>query len=865
MFKPNPIHAAIAAVVCGLATSAMAQSGNTLERVEVIGSSIKRVQKEGATPVQAVSRAEIEKTGVANIGELLLSLPGLAGSEDGGFGLQPTLAGFQGAAVHGFANGDTLVLLNGKRLPRYPVGGDAVDVNSIPLSMIERVEVLRDGASALYGSDAVAGVVNLITKKNYDGMGLAATLGSSSRNDGDKQRFSLSAGRGSLDKDGYNISFGIEADKINRIYNRDREITASADLRPFGRGDDRLPTSPQPNVLLWDDNVYKPIKPCTGGLPPEGVEIESAQPGKVCAFDPNATTLLQPDVKSRALFVNSTFKLPGDTNLRVELFDKKKESGNFLNPQPITNNVKADDPLNPYKQDLTWFFRSTDPRLFRQKNIEVVARRAMAEVDGSIGDFDWVATLGQGKSTYKETGSGYFINSLFTKAVSSGVINPFTGKLNPDDLVPLTAAPVRNAYTKVVFADAKVSGPLTRFNGNDVLFATGAGVTREEYSNIPDKLQRDGLLRGDPKLALVDGKSRRVGYVFGEAIVPLMKSLEMQVALRHDRYSDVGSTTNPKVSLRFEATPNVVLRGSVGTGFRAPTLEDLYASDVTGFPQAIDFAGCKAAGTPTDKCKAKQIFTNTTSNPNLKPEKTESMTFGLAFSPTKELFGTVDYIHLKKKDAISALSVQTILDNPNLPVAGYGTAKDLVRRLPNGQLVPDATTPVIIAPTANVAAIDTKLMDFSLRYDTKINGYRIKLEDNLTRLLSRKREAAPGLGMSEYAGLAGFAKYRNVFSATVEKGDLSVTGYVRSIDSFKDVDEPSGLTASTETISAWHTFDLSASYKGLFGKRFGVDFLIKNVFDKMPPLSGALNTSNKIDFNHSAVGRYFQVTGKYDF
>ena len=184
MFKYSKLAIAALVTMSGAAAIAQTSQPQSLERVEVTGSSIKRIQKEGATPIQVVSRADIEKAGVANIGELLNALPGMAGAEDGTFSLQPTLAGSQGAAVHGFANSDTLVLLNGKRLPRYPVGGDFVDVNSVPLAIVERVEVLRDGASALYGSDAVAGVVNLITKRDFKGMTMSATLGQSSRNDG---------------------------------------------------------------------------------------------------------------------------------------------------------------------------------------------------------------------------------------------------------------------------------------------------------------------------------------------------------------------------------------------------------------------------------------------------------------------------------------------------------------------------------------------------------------------------------------------------------------------------------------------------------------------------------------------------------
>lgn len=864
MFKRNAIGAGVFAAIGTFAVAAVAQQ-QVLERVEVTGSSIKRIQKEGATPVITVTRAEIEKTGVANVGELLNSLPGFSGAEDGNFGLQPTLAGSQGAAIAGFNNGDTLVLLNGKRLPRYPVGGDYVDLNSIPFSVIERVEVLRDGASALYGSDAVAGVVNVITKKDYQGLGLSASRGQSSRNDGEKQRYSLNAGAGNIEKDGYNVAFGLDISRINRIYNRDRDITASADLRQYGLADDRLPTSPQPNVYLIKSDQYKPIAPCTGGLPAEGVEVASAQPGKVCAFDPNSTTLLQPDIQSKAIYLNGSFKFGSDTYLRLEHFDSTRQSGNFLNPQPITNQVAATDPANPYKEDVIWFYRSTDPRLFRKKDIDVSARRTMAVLDGTFNDLDWTASIGQGKSTYKETGSGYFINSLFVKAVNSGVVNPFTGKLNSDDLVPLTAAPVRTAFTKVVFGDAKISGSLFKMAGGDVLFAAGVGTTKEDYSNYPDPLQRDGLLRGDPKLAIVDGKSRTVNYAFGEAIVPVTKSLELQFALRHDRYSDVGNTTNPKASIRFEVMPSLVLRGSYGTGFRAPTLEDLYASDVTGFPQGIDYAGCAAAGVSRDKCKAKQIFTLTKGNPNLKPEKSKALTLGLAFSPIPQFLGTIDYISLKKTDAITSLGIQTILDNPTLPVAGFGTAKDLVRRLPSGQLVPDTTVPVIINPTANVAAIKTQVVDVGLRYDLKLDDLRIKFENKLSNLIHRDREPAPGLGFSDYAGLAGYAKYRNVFSVGADYRNYSATGFVRTISSFKDVTTPSAVVDSTRTIPSWTTLDLDFGYKGLFSKHLSLDLLVKNVFDKMPPLSTATNTSNKIDFNHSAVGRYFQLTAKVDY
>lgn len=864
MHHTHPIAAAAVLALASTALTAQAQSQAPDQRVEITGSSIKRVAAEGATPVQVVTREMIERIAVTSVGDLLNSLPSMAGAEDGGFSLGPTRSGFQGAAMPGFSNADTLVLLNGRRIAKYPVDGDTADLNGIPLSLIERVEILRDGASAVYGSDAVAGVVNLITRRDYKGIGAQATVGETSRGDGKKQRVAVWAGFGDLGTDNYNLTFGIEADKVGKIRNADRTITASADLRPYGLADDRLPTSPEPNVYFVNRDLYQPIKPCKPPLPPGGVEVESALPGRVCAFDPNSTTLLQPEVKSRSLFVSATARLPADMQLRVEHFNKNKESGNFLNPQPITNLVAATDPSNPYGEPVIWLFRTTDPRLFRRKDIEVKSQRSMLELSGQTSGYDWSVDVGRGQGDYTEKGGGYFINSLFTAAVRAGVINPFLNKLSPDDLLPLLGAPVRTARTVIDFANAKASGTLFKMPAGDALFALGLAYAKEDYTNTPDRLQVLGLLRSDPQLALVNA-GRDSKAVFGELSLPITRMLEAQLAVRHDNYSDFGGTTNPKLSLRFQPMRQLLVRASVGTGFRAPSLEDLYATDVTGFPQAIDFQGCAAAGIPRERCNARQIFTNVKSNANLKPEKSDAFTLGLVFEPFTGASASVDYINVQKKDAIEFLGLQTILDNPNVVVAGYGTARNLVRRLPNGQIDPDTSTPAVIAPTANLAKIDTEMLDVNLRYAFNAWGTKFKFENNTGVLLSRKKSPIPGLPLDSYAGLAGFAKWRNALSMNAARGPVDLTAFVRSIASFKDIDEPSALAPDTHVVKGWTTLDLTLGYAGLLGAGSRIDLSVKNVLDSAPPLSAALNTSNKIDFNHSAIGRYFQISVKAEF
>jgi len=892
MFERNAISAAALITLGAIASTALAQdSKEKLDRVEITGSSIKRVQTEGATPVQVVTREDIIKSGAANAGELLRNLPSMNQDDSSNRALNPTLAGYQGAtAPGGFGSGDTLVLLNGRRLSKYPVGGSAVDLNSIPMAVIERVEVLRDGASAIYGSDAVAGVVNIITKRNFTGLNAAFTLGESSRHDGGKGRVALSLGLGDLYKDRFNLMLTAETSRENPIYNKDREITSTADLTRFGLADQRLNTSPNPNVLLPKDPLafdakgvaipgttprwqegWRPIKPCPAPTPAEGVSIP-AYVGKVCPFDAQAITLMQPEVKSDALFGQATFLLGNDIEWRNEFFFKSKSSANFLAPQPVTLTSRATDPLNPWGNaalgagkgvDVTWAWRTVDPRFYRQKAITTDAQRFHSELNGSTAGYDWTVDLGEAKSSYQEGGTGYFITSKWNAALASGVLNPFAGKLNPDDLAPLLGAPIRTAETRTRYANAKVSGSLMKLPAGDALFALGGSVNFERYINAPDPLQLGGLLLGDPRLAGVSA-SRDNKAVFGEVVVPVLKSLEVSGAVRYDKYNDFGSTTNPKLSVRFQPSDSLLLRGSVGKGFRAPSLEDLFATDVSGFPTAKDYAGCALAGIARDKCPSKQYFQLTKSNSALKPEKSDAFTLGLALTPIKGLFASVDYVRLKKTDQIEALSTQTILDYPNLPVAGFGTAKDLVRRLASGQIDPSTVTPAILAPTANLSALDVKMMDYSVRYETQLLGYRVKLENNLSTLLSSKKSPAPGLDMQEYKGLAGFAKWKNVLSASVDFGNLTPTLYLRSIDGFLDVTEPSQRVGAT-AVKRVNTVDLNVSYKGLLGKSNRVDFLVRNLGDTMPPLASARNSSNKIDFAHNAVGRYLQVNASFDY
>ncbi|MBK7331141.1 MAG: TonB-dependent receptor plug domain-containing protein [Betaproteobacteria bacterium] len=256
-------------------------------RIDVTGSNIKRIDGEGPAPVEIITREQISKTGATSINELLRFIPAIDVFDQGELASNsPAGSGTGQIRLRGLSETATLVLLNGRRLPvnaLYDSGaGAAVDINMIPVSLVERIEILKDGGSAIYGADALAGVINIITRKNYSGIETAARYGISSEGDGEEWGVTLAGGFGDLDKDGYNLMASFDYFKRDPIYRKDRDISKSVDFRRFGAGDYRSSFSPYGN-LLDDDFAFtgEQVRPC----PPENLTNSR------CRYDFNASLL----------------------------------------------------------------------------------------------------------------------------------------------------------------------------------------------------------------------------------------------------------------------------------------------------------------------------------------------------------------------------------------------------------------------------------------------------------------------------------------------------------------------------------------------------------------------------------------------
>ena len=330
MQKRKLLSVLVGQAVAALATVAAPvyaqDSGQATERVTITGSNISRVDAESASPVQVISREEIEKSGRTSVAELLQTLAvDNQGSVPTTFG-NGFAAGASGISLRGLGAASTLTLVNGRRVAPYGLADDGqkvfTDLNMIPMEAVERIEILKDGASSIYGSDAIAGVVNIILRKDFVGTVAKVTYGASRYGDGQDSRLSLTHGFGSLAQDRYNVLINVEASDKNEIWDRDRsgrDWIGTGDLRPWGYD----PTQALAGYLASGGQVASSSKvgavrdPSTllyqslPGCAQLGIANQTGSGGG-CLWDPGQDTQLQPAEKSLNIFARGTFRVSAD-------------------------------------------------------------------------------------------------------------------------------------------------------------------------------------------------------------------------------------------------------------------------------------------------------------------------------------------------------------------------------------------------------------------------------------------------------------------------------------------------------------------------------------------------------------------------
>ncbi|MFG6447448.1 TonB-dependent receptor [Roseateles sp. BYS180W] len=698
----------VAWALWALAQSAVAQTspgatpvvGQRLERVEVTGTAIKRLADESALPVQVLSREDIAKAGATTAADIVALLSaGAKGLNDGASianGGARDQMGLNAANLRGLGSSSTLVLLNGRRLANFAAPGDeaAVDLNNIPAAAVQRVEVLLDGASALYGSDAIGGVINFITRQDYQGLELDAYAYRTQEGGAGRRTLSLAGGAGDLGRDRFNLFGVLDLQQNDALSTAQRRFIS--DLRIPERLPHLLSSATFPgNIRLTrDQRDYLQAQGfAVTGQTIAGRTINLAAPqcqaphslylpdgiGGVdaCTYDYMRDVELYPESRKYSGLLRAVAQLTPEHQLFAE-FSHAQARTAYVS---TSNRVDADVPIALIPRLAATGLDQGDPeatvvvrtRLLeagrRHSELSSSGQRLVLGARGSFAGWDYDSAINHSRNRVDERdGAGYLLYDQVMAGFLNGTLNPF-GPNSDAGRALLAQAQVNNnvrqARGTLSSVDAKFSRALTQLAGGDLMLALGAELRRESTRSwASDLLLSDNIL-GDstPGDAQTTQYSRRAWALWSELSAPLTRELELGLALRHDRYQDVGSSSTPKLSLRWQPSRALLLRGAVGTGFRAPTVNDLHRPvRVSTTATLADPVYCAENDNDLGVC-ADNWETRTYANPKLKPERSVQGSLGLVFEAGRHFSGSLDYWAITKRDLISTLGDDVILAN----------------------------------------------------------------------------------------------------------------------------------------------------------------------------------------------------------
>lgn len=819
------------------------QDATTLDRIEVTGSRIKRSEIEGPSPVTVISRADIEVAGELSVADFLrnnvYNSYGSARESSGS-----ASGSFSSFSMRGLGSQYTLVLLDGRRMTKSASqDGAAANINLIPTAAVERIEILREGAGAIYGADAIGGVINVILRKDFEGLTMSAGYENPTGAGPDASSLSVSGG---ISSDRGNVTFVADHQDRDLMYNRDilgiladngfsatTPGLASAFLSAFNSSAN----------LLTSDGLL--------GAPGCGqYENSILVAGGVCRFNHMATSANEASLRRDSLLVNGNYAITDNTNFFFRGISSDTNSLGVYASAPVDTfpTISADNPFNPHGLDGTLYYRFT-PLGTRDAIRRDTYRDFTLGLEGQsdlFGGSDWEVYAGHGRVALSSVNYNYGIGSILQDLIDAGEYNPF----DPTHPSVAAAAPlvahtvyVENEQTTKTFG-ANIGFDLFEIGGRTAGFVVGADYFEDSLSFQYDAQSAAGNVFGSAGAGL--GGDRTAYAVYFESLLPLADSFNLTLAGRYDDYDDVGSKFSPRVSLEFRPVDSLLLRGSWGKGFRAPTMGDLYGAPSTtnleiqpnvaaGLPGGDQLA-CAALTAyrnssgnaayqpyPVDPCgtNAQYQFT-VTSNTNLEAEESTNWGAGIVFSPTEALSISVDYYSIEIENVIASVPRALALAFGNEGRPGYGVTRGPAVVAPGGTILPGAAQNILL-PIDNGALQETRGVDFDISYrwdlgnagglNTKATWTRI-LKDDYTPISSDTLEEAGELGLPEDRG--------QLFLAW-ERGDLGAAIITNYISGHGDI------------IPSWTTVDAQINFNTAWKGKFTIG--VRNIGAKLPPFN----------------------------
>jgi iron complex outermembrane recepter protein len=906
------------------------------QRIEVTGSLIRRISGEAATQVVTLKSEDLQKAGVTNAEQAVKFIT----QQQGGTVTSGSVSGTNGAAAYAdlrsLGANRTLVLLNGKRVAANPFAVVGTDLNTLPLAAVDRIETLADGASSIYGTDAIAGVINFITRKDYRGGQIGATLQATENGGGDVLSATLLGGIGDLGTQGWNVYAGLNLRQQDPMRGDKRAFSRSS-YQPALGFNGTSPTSFPANYNQGaapgspagtPANVSNANPTSPNCDPPGSISVPEVSGARIrCFADTQVFTNTVPKQDQNSLFVRGALALGKDHTASLEYFRAYNSVRTKIAPSPEGGLSMPSDstfypgngvtPANPALDTarpiaLAW---RTVPLGSREGEQENVTQRLVAALEGSVAGWDYQASALASRAKV----DNFFLNgypaTLRLRAGVSGCasgyvaatgacatpllvngqrlfLNPF-GAQSADGQAYLESievlGQVQDGESKANAVNATVSRALTRLPGGDVVLAVSGEVRKEEMvynTDIPKVSQAasSGLAGSG---ALREG-DRDIKAAALELALPVLKGLELGLSVRHDKYSDFGSTTNPKLSVRWQPSDKFLLRASANSGFAAPSLYNLYLPNSTTFtanryndPVLCPGGVPTAEATPSRDCGL-QFQQLQGGNGSLKPEESKAWTLGFAMAPNNFLTLGLDYWEYKIKNSINVIGEQSIFADPakyaNLFVrcsqatpaqqAAIGACQNA------GTVDPLA---YVVNTFLNLGDVKTNGIDLSATLNSGPTSMgRISASYRGTYVTKYEFQIEPGgawfdpLGKYSPQFAGPVIRYQQVASVNWVTGPWSTLISNRYLSGYKDQNSQGApfnvAPFNTNKVREYSVFDLSVSYTGF--KNTTLQAGILNVFDEDPPFTnqvGRFQARGYDDRFANPLGRTYQVSARYEF
>jgi iron complex outermembrane recepter protein len=857
---PAAAAAAAPAAASGAAATTNDKNVKQLKTFQVTGSLIRQTDKVGFNQVQVVSQKDIQDSGSTTVSDFLRQTSANSANSWSEGQTSNFAAGAAGIALRGLSEKYTLVLVDGQRVAPFAFFSNSVDsffdLNTLPLNDIDRIEIVKTGAVSQYGSDAVAGVVNVITKHDFQGLQLDGGLGSSVSNSAGNgtYKFGVLAGFGDLNSDRFNVTVAASAYKDNGSTLADRDSTQNQDFTGHPGGFSLL----SPSYWNMPDGSALSTGGCAGGgttRPAATNSLTAGSAGTVCSYNTANDTSIAPMMERYNVKVHADFKISDTMSAYADLLESNNTSTQndgvpvvgspqgaalVYNPatklvSPFNFTVPASNQYNPFGVDtpLTYAFphavsETTDANYYR----------AATGLKGSFslpyGDWDWSTSLSHSQSTVSNTYGGQLNVNALTNIYQNGVFDFGNPAATPNGLNGLYQNANNLGISKLDTVDATVSTPnLFHLPAGDVGVGFGAQFTHQSEIIEPGYEYAQGTVIS-PDLETVNGQ-RNVAAVYYQVDIPLLRNLTFSQSGRYDHYSDVGGAFSPRFALRYQPVQALTMYTSYSRGFRAPTF--------------VEDSASKTIGIQVDSQTGQNYTSITEGNPNLAPERTKNLNIGFEVSPTRTTDVGFDWYKIR-------------VDN----VIGQGAPSSQVTDA-NGNLI------YAVIPYQNLGYLDTNGFEGTLRQalPTAVGTFTLAAD---WAYVNSFKLGSPGSAPINGAG--------NNFTITQPfggsfprwKGNTSVDWNYHKWDAQLTWEFTGPYaqnlfpTPAPNKVGSYSQFNLMVSYSGF--KHWTIYGGVDNIFNRTPPYdpifaNGTLDESGYDTSVYNYLGVFAQIGATYKF